>query len=320
VIWRAIALVILVGGVSGLSLAFLGEDATAVDHPTKPVANAAPNLDTTALDTPAPPIPPAVAVAPVPLHPTFDALATQVNAIIAGSGGQVSVSLIELGGPDPGRWEVGGSVQMDAASTYKLAALMDEAQLIAKGTIDPAGQVCYQDGDWEDGWYTDYTAGVCLTRNDLAWRAGTYSDNTAGHMLVRDVGGASALNAYSAQLGATDSSFFDSNLTTADDLATLLASEATGNAGGSKSTAWLYPKLTNTAFEAGIPAGVPAAGTLVVHKTGELGSTVNDAGLVSGNKSGPYALAVMTNGPGGDAGWSVVAQISAAVWAYEAGR
>ena len=318
--WRAVALVVLVGGVLGLSLAFLGEDANAVDHSTRPVANTAPNLDTTALDTPAPPVPPAVAVAPVPLHPTFDALATKVNAIIAASGGQVGVSLIELGGPDPGRWEVGGSVQMDAASTYKLAALMDEAQLIANGTIDPAGKVCYQDADWEDGWYTDYTAGVCLTRNDLAVRAGTYSDNTAGHMLVRDVGGASALNAYAAQLGATDSSFFDSNLTTADDLATLLAAEATGNAGGSKAIAWVYPKLTKTRFEAGIPAGVPTAGTLVVHKTGELGSTVNDAGVVSGNKSGPYALAVMTNGPGGDAGWSVVAQISAAVWAYEAGR
>jgi beta-lactamase class A len=311
-----------VGGVLGLSLAFLGEDANAVDHPAKPVANTAPNLDTTALDTPAPPVPLAVAVAPVPapLHPTFDALATNVNAIIASSGGQVEVSLIELGGPDPGRWEVGGSQQMDAASTYKLAALVDEAHQIANGTLDPAGFVCYQDGDWEDGWYTDYTTGVCLTRNDLAGRAGTYSDNTAGHMLVRDVGGASALNAYSAQLGATNSSFFDSNLTTADDLATLLAAEANGNAGGAKAMAWLYPKLTNTRFEAGIPAGVPAAGTLVVHKTGELGSTVNDAGLVSGNKNGPYALAVMTDGPGGDAGWSVVARISAAVWAYEAGR
>ena len=79
------------------------------------------------------------------------------------------------------------------------------------------------------------------------------------------------------------------------------------------------PKLTHTRYEAGIPAGVPV-GVTVVHKTGELDGEVNDAAIISGGKGGMYVLAVMTNGPGGDSGWSLVAQISAAVWAYESAR
>ena len=95
--------------------------------------------------------------------------------------------------------------------------------------------------------------------------------------------------------------------------------EASGSAGGVQAHAWLYPKLTNTRYEAGIPAGVPG-GVTVVHKTGELDGEVNDAGIVAGGKNGAYVLTVMTNGPGGDSGWSLVAQVSAAVWAYEATR
>jgi len=74
-------------------------------------------------------------------------------------------------GPAPSTWEVGGSLPMNAASTYKLPALMEEAQLVAAGKLDPAGQVCYQDGDWEDGWFDDYTTGACYSRAELANRA-----------------------------------------------------------------------------------------------------------------------------------------------------
>jgi beta-lactamase class A len=321
--WRAASLLIFVGGILGFSLTFMYADVQAVDRtPKHPVATtiasdtpAPPAAEVTAEPTPAPAPPPP----PPPAHPSFSPLAQTVAGIVAGSGGQVGVSLIELGGALPTTWSLGGATQMDAASTYKLPALMAEAQLVAQNRSDPKGTVCFTDSDWEEGWFDDYSAGDCFTRNDLANRAGIYSDNTAGHMLVRDIGGASALNSYAASLGALDSNFFDVNQTTSDDLARLLAAEATGNAGGAAAQAWLYPNLTNSRHEAGIPAGVPS-GILVIHKTGELDSEVNDAAIVAGGKSGPYVLAVMTDGPGGDAAWSVIAQISAAVWAYEAAR
>ena len=310
------------------SVGYALADAHASDRLLKPLAASTPSASpasdsaaTPAADTPAPPAPPVPdpTPTPAPVHPSFASLAVAIDAITAPTGTEIGVSLIELGGPAASSWEVGGSQPMDAASTYKLPALMELAQLVAAGKVDPAGQVCYQDADWEDGWFDDYTTGACYTRAELADRTAHYSDNTAGHMLVRDLGGGDALNTYAAGLGAQNSAFFDVNQTTADDLARLLAAEATGNAGGAEAQAWLYPLLTNTEFEAGIPAGVPA-GTTVIHKTGELDAQVNDAAIVTNGKNGTYVLAVMTNGPGGDAGSSLVAQVSAAVWAYETAR
>ena len=315
--WRATSLGIIVGGVLSFSLAFMFADAQAADRSPKQAVAAA-----EAADTPAPPaveVSPEPSATPPPTHPSFGPLDQAVAGIVAASGGEVGVSLIELGGAAPSVWSSRGAAPMDAASTYKLPALMAEAQLVAEKKINPAGTVCFEDSDWEEGWYDDYAAGDCYSRNVLASRAGIDSDNTAGHMLVRDIGGAEALNAYAVGLGAMDSMFFDGNQTTSDDLARLLAAEATGSAGGASAQAWLYPNLTKTRFEAGIPAGVPA-GTTVIHKTGELDPVVDDAAIVSGGKSGPYVLTVMTDGPGGDAAWDTVAQISAAVWAYEATR
>ena len=115
-------------------------------------------------------------------------LTAAIQALVDASGASVGVSLIELGGAAPLVWSFNGSAVFTAASTYKLVALMMEAQNIASGKKNPNGYVCYEDADYEDGWYDDYETGACFTRNELARRAGLMSDNTAGRMLVRDVG------------------------------------------------------------------------------------------------------------------------------------
>jgi len=245
-------------------------------------------------------------------------LVARTGAIVSASGATVGVTLIELGGSSPLVWSYGGGGVFTAASTYKLAALMMEAQNIAAGRTDPDGLVCYEDDDYESGWFDDYEVGACYTRNELAWRAGIRSDNTAGHMLVRDIGGSDALNAWAAANGATSSAFFVGNTTTSNDLASLWAAEAKGQLGGSAAQAWLYPLLTGTATEAGVPAGVGPSAT-VVHKTGILDQEVNDAALVqAGNKT--YVLTVMTDGLGGSDGWQLIASISAEIQQFEESR
>lgn len=246
-------------------------------------------------------------------------LTALINQVIASSGGTAGVTLVELGGATPIVWSLNGTSIFTAASTYKLAALMMEAQNIASGATDPNGVVCYEDGDYEAGWYDDYSAGACFTRYELAWRAGQDSDNTAGHMLVRDLGGADALNAWAASNGATSSVFFTDNTSTSDDLAALWTAEAKGRLGGTAAQSWLYPLLTDTATEAGIPSGVASRST-VVHKTGTIDAVENDAALVVSGPNGAYVLTVMTDGLGGDAGWQLIATISAAVWTFEAAR
>ncbi len=261
------------------------------------------------------------AAAPVSLPVVRDpnSLIAALQQLISGSGAAVGVTVVELGGSDPLTWSVDAGAVFTAASTYKLVALMMEAQGIASGRIDPNGVVCYEPDDYEAGWFDDYAPGVCFTRNELASRAAKQSDNTAGHMLVRDVGGADALNAWAAAEGATSSAFFVGNTTTAADLAALWTAEAEGNLGGAAAQAWLYPLLTSTDYESGIPAGVPA-GSTVVHKVGALDAVEDDAALVTSGPDGSYVLVVMTDGLGGAPGWSLIDGISAEVWQLEASR
>jgi len=200
-----------------------------------------------------------IATAAVPALRDAASLLVDLQQLVAGSGGAVGVTVVELGGTDQLAWSVDGDAVFTAASTYKLVALMMEAQNIATGTTDPNGLVCYVESDYEEGWFDDYSPGECFTRNELASRAAKESDNTAGHMLVRDVGGASALNAWAAAAGATNSAFFEGNTTTATDLATLWVAEASGELGGAAAQAWLYPLLTDTTTEAGVPAAMCCA-------------------------------------------------------------
>ncbi|HEX9099754.1 MAG TPA: serine hydrolase [Candidatus Dormibacteraeota bacterium] len=260
----------------------------------------------------------AMAAAPMAAARDSAPLVAALQQLVDGSGASVGVAVVELGGSDPLTWSLDGGAVFTAASTYKLVALMMEAQNIASGNTDPNGLVCYQDSDYEAGWFDDYAPGECFTRNELASRAGQQSDNTAGHMLVRDVGGVDALNAWAASVGTTDSAFSDPNTTTAADLAVLWTAEANGRLGGASAQAWLYPLLAGTTTEAGVPAGV--SGSTVVHKTGAIDAVENDAALVTAGPDGPYVLVVMTDGLGGSAGWGLIAGLSAAVWQIEVSR
>jgi beta-lactamase class A len=260
----------------------------------------------------------AMAAAPMAAARDSTALVAVLQQLVADSGASVSVTVVELGGSDPLTWSLDGGAVFTAASTYKLVALMMEAQNIASGSTDPNGLVCYQDSDYEAGWFDDYAPGVCFTRNELASRAAQQSDNTAGHMLVRDIGGVDALNAWAASVGTIDSAFSYPNTTTAADLAVLWTAEAKGGLGGASAQAWLYPLLTGTTTEAGVPAGV--SGSTVVHKTGAIDAVENDAALVTTGPDGPYVLVVMTDGLGGAAGWGLIAGMSAAVWKIEVSR
>jgi beta-lactamase class A len=271
------------------------------------------SASTSAIDTSA------MAAAPMAAARDSSVLVAALQQLVADSGASVGVAVVELGGTDALTWSVDAGSVFTAASTYKLVALMMEAQNIASGAADPNGMICYQDSDYEAGWFDDYAPGVCFTRDELASRAARQSDNTAGHMLVRDLGGAAALNAWAASVGTTDSDFFDGNTTTAADLAVLWTAEANGSLGGAAAQAWLYPLLTGTTTEAGVPAGVPA-GSTVVHKTGTIDAVENDAALVTSGPDGPYVLVVMTDGLGGAAGWGLISGISATVWQEEESR
>ncbi|MDQ6742960.1 MAG: class A beta-lactamase-related serine hydrolase [Candidatus Dormibacteraeota bacterium] len=257
----------------------------------------------------------AAPVVPAPPPGPDSRLLAALQALVADTRARVGVAVMDLRGPQPKRTELNGGATFGAASTYKFVALMATAERIAAGSMRPGDRLCFRPSQAEDGWFKDYRPGQCFTRHVLATRAAQYSDNTAGHILVDSLGGGRALNGYARTHGATRSAFYYPNRTTAADLATLWTAEAQGQAGGQGAQQWLYPLLTRTAFEAGIPAGVPSAAR-VVHKVGWIDSTVNDAALVTA-PGARYVLVVTTDGLGGEPGWTLVARISAVVWRYE---
>lgn len=261
------------------------------------------------------PVPPVTTV----LAPSaFDQLQADLGVIAAKSGARVGISLQELSGPRRTSLSLNGHQSFYAASTYKLPLLMAEAQQIVSGQASPSDVLCFDPGDAEDGWFTDYDAGSCFSRGDLAVRTGRYSDNTAAHILVRYLGGPDALNRYAKSIGMNASALWIPNTTTADDLTAAWVNEAIGVLGGVAAQQWLYPLLTRTASEQGIAAGLPA-GAMVVHKVGTLsGTEIDSAYVVNGRIS--YVLSVAVDGIDETAGWSVIARVSARIWQYESSR
>lgn len=253
------------------------------------------------------------------LSPTLvDQLRSDLDIIAARNSAQIEVDLEELSGPRRTSLAISGNQGFYAASAYKLPLLMAEAQAIATGQASPSDVLCYDPSDQEDGWFTDYGIGTCFSRQDLAVRAGRYSDNTAAHILVRYLGGPDALNGYARSAGMTSSALWDPNTTTATDLATVWVNEVLGRLGGGGAQQWLYPILSHTAFEQGIPAGLPG-GVTVVHKVGDMYGVENDSAYVTNGRIS-YVLTVAVEGPDEATGWSVIAQLSQRIWQYETGR
>ena len=286
-------------------------------------SRATPSSSPVAIVTPSPtPTPsPSPSPSPSPISRTadFDLLSTDLAKIAAAAGARASVSLVELAGTAPAPlWSLKGDAVWPANSTYKLPLLMAEAQGIATGNFKGTDRLCYRASDYEAGWYDDYAPGACFTRNQLALRIGRFSDNTAGHILVRYLGGSAALNTFARSMGATQSKFYVTNTSSANDLARIWASEANGAGGGAAAQAWLYPLLTGTYFEAGIPAGTPKGP--VIHKTGTALYGLNDAALVVNGPHGAYVIAICTSGPDNAAGQKTIANLARRVWLFETAR
>ncbi len=271
-----------------------------------------------ALVRPLPPAIPAPPVTTVPAASAFDQLRSELETMVVRSGARVGISLQELSGPRRNNLSVGGGATFTAASAYKVPLLMAQAQQIASGQARGADVLCFDPGDAEDGWFDDYGLGSCFTRDELSLRAGRYSDNTAARILVRYLGGADALNAYAKSIGMTASVLWVPNTTTPDDLTAAWVNAALDRLGGAAARQWLFPLLTHTVNEHGIPAGLPASAT-VVHKVGTLDGTENDSGYIVSVRTS-YVLSIAVDGVDETLGWSLIAQISARIWQYESGR
>ncbi|NCJ05707.1 serine hydrolase [Synechococcales cyanobacterium C] len=134
----------------------------------------------------------------------------------------------------------------------------------------------------------------------------TISDNTATNMLIDRLGGAAALNQRFQSWGLQHTKIENllpdlegTNLVSPMDLATVFLrlgeGELLSEASRTKALEIMSRTVTNTLLPQGLGEGASIA-----HKTGDIGSVVGDAGLISTPNGQTYAAAVLVARPHND--------------------
>lgn len=248
--------------------------------------------------------------------------------------------------PDGSQAYVGADVVMHAASTMKIAVLIEVLRQAESGRLDldagiplvnrfksrlDGSEFALDPRDDEDPeLYAHLGATVAL--RELARRMIVRSSNLSTNILIELVTPA-AVQATIEELGTTrmkvvrgveDQKAYDagmSNVTTARDLMILLRAMEQGQAFERDSSLDLaFEILAAQEFNDMIPAGVPE-GTKVLHKTGDITRIRHDAGIVYPRPEGaPYVLVVLTRGfEDPQDATDLVARISREVWEAHTG-
>ncbi|HXF50422.1 MAG TPA: serine hydrolase [Dehalococcoidia bacterium] len=277
-----------------------------------PAADVSPRLTPTADEVP--PLPP---FAPLALTPDPQ-LESHIRARLAQQEeGAYAVLVKRL---DDG---VGVAIDADrvfyAASLFKVAVMLEAFHQRDAGLLD-FGET-YVVSDYYDGFDLGPRALHRCQRVTLeeALRAMmAVSDNVAA-VLVQDRVGPRFVNAALEQLGARDTALLSDDLpTTAADQALLMEAIARGEAVSPEASQEMLNLLGSETIDFGIPAGLPDD-VVVAHKTGLWHNATHDAGVVFA-PSGPYVIAILTDGGFESDAAAVIADISRIVYDYFAER
>jgi beta-lactamase class A len=132
------------------------------------------------------------------------------------------------------------------------------------------------------------------------------SDNTATNLLIDHLGGKARLNKQFTQWGLTETKinnwladFEGTNTTSPYDLVYLMGRLDRGEILSKDSRDWLNKVMKRTRIRTLLPLGLPP-GTVIGHKTGDIGGMVGDAGVVTTPDGGNYLIAVQVARPRND--------------------
>jgi beta-lactamase class A len=214
---------------------------------------------------------------------------------------------------------------LPAASTIKLPILIalfqdldaQKVQLTEKLTIDKDSIV------GEAGDLQEEQPGTQVTVQVVMTKMMTISDNTATNLLIRRLGGQSALNLRFRSWGLKTTTINHqlpdlegTNVTTARELAGLMAAIDRGQIVTNASRTEILRIMSNTTRNTMLPQGLEA-GAKIAHKTGDIGSLVADVGAIELPSGKIYIAAVLVKRPYNDpAGPALVRQMSKVVYQH----
>lgn len=219
-----------------------------------------------------------------------------------------------------GVWvDAGLSVNADqvftAASVIKLPVLVVYYQAVDSGKLDPEEIYTLVEADrWEygTGSMQHQPEGTQYTYQDIAKLVANQSDNMGAEVLIKKLGGYSAVQRLVNGWGLTKTNL-KANETTPAEIGGLFQRLLTGKLLTPDSREELFANLTNTVNEDRLPAGVPS-GVRVMHKFGSEEGVVNDCGIIMSKN--PYVVCILSTEINAGEAEAVLPKISRVIWEW----
>ncbi|NJN72344.1 MAG: serine hydrolase [Limnothrix sp. RL_2_0] len=244
---------------------------------------------------------------PLPLKTPLTALREDVTqAIAAAEELDAALLFVDL---DSGEYlDVAASRPIPAASTIKIPILVAFFEAIDQGKIqlDDSWTVTEEVIGGGSGNLQYKAKGSQFSALFTASEMSINSDNTATNMAIEQLGGQEALNLRFQQWGMKQTQINNllpdldgTNITTASDLAYLLARINQGDILSTRSRDRLMRIMGATENDRLLPQSL-GAGAEIVHKTGDIGFIIGDAGIIDMPNGKRYVAAIFIERPYND--------------------
>jgi beta-lactamase class A len=238
--------------------------------------------------------------------------ADRIDALLARSDGHAAV-VVTAGRSGALLYAADPDEPVFAASLYKLAVLLEAERRIDAGTLRPRDKITVTAADQaEDGSFS--ATGSVLTVDEALERAIVLSDNAAALALIRKLGVASIQATVDREQIGYLRFTADGVVTTARAIATFFGELSRGSLVSREASARMLARLGRQRIDDRLPAALPE-GTVIAHKTGNLGFATHDAGIVSGPGGASIVLVVLTWDTGEQEAIDLIKEI--AVLAYD---
>ena len=210
---------------------------------------------------------------------------------------------------DSGQYiDLGGAEPVAAASTIKMPILVAFLQQVDAGTMALNQSLVLREDYMAGGSGTlrSEAEGNEYTALEVATRMIISSDNTATNMMIAALGGIEALNELFAGWGLEQTLLRNplpdldgTNITSAKDLALLVALVDQGGLLTPRSRDRLFSIMQRTENDSLIPSGIDDR-SITANKTGDIGSMLGDVALVDVPNGKRYAVALLVQRPSND--------------------
>lgn len=241
----------------------------------------------------------------LPLKQEDNHLRAKIDALIATYPDTLKTHLFYLDIKTGSYVDLNGETPTPAASVIKLPVFYQYLLSVEKGDLTPYQHLIYQDFEQAggSGGLQYKSEGLPLLAKDVAQQMIQASDNTCTNMLLYELGGSQGLNQTFQQWGLTGTHINNwlpdlsgTNVVSMKDNATILYNLYIGTGLSPETKETAFSVLQGTHNRRLIPALLPAE-VKIAHKTGDIGTALGNAALLTLPNGKSYILSIQVERP-----------------------